>query len=82
MSTSDYSPPMYLQVKDLLLKKITNGEFTQGSKLPSESELSVQYGISRMTACHALTELVREEWPSGAMDRGTSYHILKSKETF
>jgi GntR family transcriptional regulator len=71
MIKQGYAPPMYIQVKDLLLKKIKNGEYEHGAKLPSERELSQQYDLSRMTARNALTELVREGWAFRDHGKGT-----------
>lgn len=71
MKKQSYAPPIYLQVKDLLMKKIISEEYPQGSQLPSERELSVQYGISRMTARSALTELVREGYAFRSHGKGT-----------
>lgn len=41
-------------------EKITSGEWQPGDLIPSERELGEQYGISRMTARQAITELVNE----------------------
>ena len=71
MKKQNYTPPMYIQVKELLLKKIKSGEFEHGAKLPSERELSEIYGLSRMTARSALTELVREGWAFRNHGKGT-----------
>ncbi len=52
--------PRYYQLKEILREKIRNGEWKPGSLIPSERELSEKYGISRMTARQAITELVNE----------------------
>ncbi len=41
-------------------EKISSGEWKPGDLIPSERELGEQYGISRMTARQAITELVNE----------------------
>lgn len=41
-------------------EKVTSGDWKPGDLIPSERELGEQYGISRMTARQALTELVNE----------------------
>ena len=51
--------PKYLQIEKYLLNKIESGEYKKGSKLPSERELGEKFGISRMTARNALSELVK-----------------------
>ncbi len=67
-----YIPPVYIQIRDVLVEKINSGEFISGSQLPSERELSETYNISRMTARNALTQIV---------DSGYAYR-LKGKGTF
>jgi GntR family histidine utilization transcriptional repressor len=51
----------YAQVKDHVLRKIHNGDWPVGHRLPSENELVAQLGISRMTVNRALRELVAEK---------------------
>ena len=67
-----YMPPVYIQIRDILVEKINSGEFISGNQLPSERELSETYNVSRMTARNALTQLV---------DLGYAYR-LKGKGTF
>lgn len=45
------------QVYDILVKKITDGEWRIGEKIPSEIELSHQLGVSRVTLKIALQKL-------------------------
>jgi GntR family transcriptional regulator len=52
--------PRYYQLKEIMREKITLGEWQPGDLIPSERELGEQYGISRMTARQAITELVNE----------------------
>ena len=48
---------LYEQVKDFIASKIQEGAWRAGDRLPSESELVTQFGISRMTVNRALREL-------------------------
>ena len=48
---------LYEQVKDFIARKIQEGAWRAGDRLPSESELVTQFGISRMTVNRALREL-------------------------
>ena len=50
--------PKYLTVQDYLLDCLHRGLLTPGSRAPSENELAQQFGVSRLTARHALTGLV------------------------
>src|SRR2546430_3827104 len=52
--------PRYYQLKEIMREKISSGEWQPGDLIPSERELGEQYGISRMTARQAITELVNE----------------------
>lgn len=49
--------PLYSQLKDLIIKKIKNGEFPERSRIPSEQELCSTYDISRPTVRQAISEL-------------------------
>ena len=48
---------LYAQVKDHISRKIQDGTWPPGHRLPSEHELVAQFAISRMTANRALREL-------------------------
>ena len=54
------SPPRYAQLTEDLRKRITEGSFALGEKLPSEIELAAQFGVSRATLRRALSELEAE----------------------
>lgn len=43
-----------------LLSKINSGEYENGYKLPTERELCEAYGVSRITAQHAVLRLVED----------------------
>ena len=49
---------LYEQVKQHITRKIQDGSWPAGHRVPSEHELVAQFGISRMTANRALRELV------------------------
>jgi len=49
--------PLYHQIFLQLKEEITSGERSFGSRLPTEKELSAQFGVSRITARRALDEL-------------------------
>ena len=52
--------PVYYQLKEAILKKISAGVWKVGECIDSERELSESYGVSRMTIRQALGELVQE----------------------
>lgn len=49
---------LYKQVKEFITRKIQDGSWPSGYRVPSEHELVTQFGIARMTANRALRELV------------------------
>lgn len=49
---------LYAQVKEHISRRIQDGTWPAGHRLPSEHELVAQFGISRMTVNRALRELV------------------------
>lgn len=48
---------LYEQIKEFISRKIQDGSWPAGHRLPSEHELVAQFGISRMTVNRALREL-------------------------
>lgn len=53
--------PLYHQIFLQLREEITSGERTYGSRMPTEQELSAQFGVSRITARRALDELAENQ---------------------
>ncbi|GAO23903.1 GntR family transcriptional regulator [Alicycliphilus sp. B1] len=51
---------LYQQVKDHVARRIQDGSWKAGDRLPSENELVLQFGISRMTVNRALRELAEQ----------------------
>lgn len=52
--------PLYLRIKEYLEKKIENGEYKAGDKLPSENKLSKSLDVSRASLREALRVLEEE----------------------
>lgn len=50
--------PHYIRIRNDILRKIRDGILSKDSRLPSERELAEEYGVSRVTVCGALRELV------------------------
>ncbi|MBW7455980.1 GntR family transcriptional regulator [Paenibacillus sepulcri] len=64
--------PLYLQLKEVIIEKIDNGEWLPGDKIPTEESLQKQFDISRITVRQAITDLV----VSGSLTR------MQGKGTF
>lgn len=63
--------PLYQQVKESILAKIRCGDWSVGSRIPSENQLVSEMGISRMTINRALRELTQEGLLSRLQGVGT-----------
>src|SRR5262245_28080150 len=63
--------PLYYQVQHTSSQRITRGEYAPGSQLPSESELSRELGVSRVTVREALRVLAQENVLVKIQGRGT-----------
>ena len=50
----------WTEIADSLRASITQGDLRPGDRLPSEKVVSAQWGVCRMTAHRALSELERE----------------------
>ncbi|MGI6109246.1 MAG: GntR family transcriptional regulator [Eubacteriaceae bacterium] len=72
--------PLYEQLVDLLKEKIEN-ELEPNSMLPSERELSEQYGLSRTTVRLALQELERMGYIYRQHGKGTFVSKLSEQAT-
>lgn len=71
--------PVYYQLKNIILKKTKDGEFPEGSMIPSERDLGESLSISRMTVRQALNQLVAE----GVLyrEKGKGTFVSKGKIT-
>jgi len=54
---TEIAPKLYAQLRDSLRARILDGLLQPGDKLPSESQLALQHGVSRITVRQALGEL-------------------------
>jgi GntR family transcriptional regulator len=63
--------PIAEQVEIILRGKIRDGEFPPGSRLPSESDLASQFGVSRATVRTVLTTLEAERLITRRQGDGT-----------
>jgi GntR family transcriptional regulator, histidine utilization repressor len=60
MLNPDSTVPLYRQIQERIRRRIADGEWRPGRKIPSENELVGQWGVSRMTVHRALRELAQE----------------------
>lgn len=70
--------PMYQQLKDAIIERISAGELRPSDRVPSENELVETMNVSRMTANRALRELTDEGYVRRIAGRGTFVADLRS----
>ena len=63
--------PLYYQVQHTISQRISRGEYAPGTQLPSETELSRELGVSRVTVREALRVLAQEKILFKVQGRGT-----------
>lgn len=61
-ATAEDEAPRYRRVKDFITERVLSGDWRAGERVPSENELTAQFGVSRMTVNRALRELTAEGW--------------------
>jgi GntR family transcriptional regulator len=62
---------LYVQLIDILKKKIETGEWDVGFQIPTEEDLCQTYGVSRATVRSAIAELVRDGYLFRQQGKGT-----------
>ena len=70
--------PLSVQIAADLRRRITDGEFTVGAKLPSLRALALEYGVAELTVHAAVKELQRRCVVISTPGRGTFVHALPS----
>lgn len=71
--------PLYRQLKEELKAAIKNGTFPYGEKIPTETELSKLFNVSRITVRRAVEELCQEDFLSKKQGKGTFVKHAKVK---
>jgi GntR family transcriptional regulator/MocR family aminotransferase len=63
--------PLWRQLADALVRRITGGELAPGTRLPSSRMLADDLGLSRGTVAAAFDQLLAEGWLEGRRGAGT-----------
>jgi DNA-binding GntR family transcriptional regulator len=63
--------PLWRQVADDLRDDIESNRMRPGARLPSETDLGYQYGVSRVTVRHAIQALSDDGLVEAVHGRGT-----------
>lgn len=65
------SIPLHQQISDFMKNKIMNGEWTIGTKIPSQRDLAKSFEVNRSTIVTALEELVADGLIESKVGNGT-----------
>jgi DNA-binding GntR family transcriptional regulator len=69
--TFEYTPPKYAQIIRAIQERIESGEYPPGSLLPSEHQLSAEFGTARPTVVRALRVLRGDKWIETEQGKGS-----------
>lgn len=75
MIKHDSPIPLYQQLSLFLEENIRNGEYKDGQRLPSESQLCKLYNVSRITVRQALSILEQKNLVYSVHGKGTFVHL-------
>ena len=67
----EYTPPKYAQLIEELQRRIDSGEYPPGSMLPSEHQLTAEFGVARPTVVRALRALRADGWIQTQQGKGS-----------
>lgn len=70
--------PLFLQVKELIIKEILDGRFDIGSRIPPMRRIEIDNSISRTTVERAYWLLAKEEYIT---KKGNAYFVQKAEAT-
>ena len=71
--------PLFIQLKDHILREIKNGSYRKGEKIPTEAELTKKYSTSITTVRKAIQDLCTEGILEKQQGRGTFVRDIKMK---
>lgn len=71
----------YTQLYDILVEKITSGEWKPNDKMPTERELCTRYALSRITVRDALDLLTKDGYIYRKQGKGTFVSVRRIEQT-
>lgn len=69
--------PLYIQLQDMIIKKIEEKEYLPGELIPSERKMAEMYGVNRMTVKRTIKTLVEKGYLYRIHGSGT--YVTKSE---
>lgn len=76
---SDLKSPLYIQLREIIEKEITQGVYKKGEQIPPENELCKKYGVSKITVRQAIDGLVQNKLLYKIQGKGTFIRENKIK---
>lgn len=76
----NYKLPLYVQLQDIIIKKIEDKVYLPGETIPSERKLAEIYKVNRMTAKRAIERLVEDGYLVRKAGSGTFVKQLDNKK--
>lgn len=73
----DASIPLYHQIREILVSRISAGEWESGDLIPTEVKLMEEFDVSRTTIRQAISIMVQEGLLEKRQGRGTTVKSLK-----
>ena len=73
----EQDPRLYVRIHAVLARKIRDGGYPAGTKLPTEKQLAEQYGCGTDAAQRALQLLARTGWRPGSRARAIIPSVLR-----
>lgn len=67
----DFAPPRYAQLVTAIQDRIASGAYAPGALMPTEAQLTAEFGVSRATVVRALQLLKADGWVESHQGRGT-----------
>jgi DNA-binding GntR family transcriptional regulator len=67
----EYAPPKYAQVVAEIKRRIERGDYPPGTLLPSEHQLTEDFGVSRPTVVKSLSVLRQDGWIDTQQGKGS-----------
>ncbi len=78
---ADAPMPLYARLRDGLRAGILGGQLEPGEKLPSEAELAIAHGVSRITVRQALGDLQKEGLIVRLQGKGAFVSSVRSSQS-
>ncbi|MGE5398700.1 MAG: GntR family transcriptional regulator, partial [Chitinophagales bacterium] len=73
--------PLYVQLREIIRKKIEGGSWAIGEQIPGEHDLVNQYGVARATVRQAIMDLVNEGLLYRKQGKGTFVCRARRQDT-